>query len=204
MMNPAIRLSRLTRFVIFAIPLGFALIAQADDPPIVFPIREGDLHGLIDRDGKVILPAEFSEPLQLLGGLIMASKGSKTAFFDATGGMIIKPQDQTRGPFSEGLAPAVVTDAAGKTALGYVDRDLKTVIRGDFRDVGPFSDGMAEVAVPDEWGVVKRGYIDKTGKLVVAAKYDKTFAFSGGVGRVAINRDRCESSTRADATSRQR
>src|SRR6185295_18839945 len=133
-----------------------AATARAADSPLVFPIREGDLHGLVDRDGKVILPAEFSQPLQLQDGLIMAQKGTKTAFFDATGKMIIKPQEQTRGPFAEGLAPAIVTDTAGKSALGYVDHDLKTIISGNFRDVGPFSDGMAEVAVPDEWGVVKR------------------------------------------------
>jgi hypothetical protein len=98
----------------------------AADPPLVFPIREGDLHGLIDRDGKVILPAEFTHSLSLSDGLIMATKGAKTAFFDATGKMVIKPQDQTRGPFSEGLAPAYVADGvAGKPGLGYVDRDLK-------------------------------------------------------------------------------
>jgi hypothetical protein len=165
------------------------LPADAADTPSVFPIREGDLHGLIDRDGKVLLPAEFSQPLALSDGLIMATKGAKTAFFDAKGTMAIKPQDQTRGPFAEGLAPAIVPDANGKATLGYVDKNLQPVIRGDFRDVGPFSDGMAEVAVPDEWGIVKRGYIDRSGKLVVPAKYEKTFAFSGGLGRVAINRE---------------
>ena len=172
-----------------ALVLGFALTAHAADPPLVFPIREGDLHGLIDRQGKVILPIEFSQPLQVSDGLIMATKGAKTAYFDVGGKMVIRPQDQTRGPFAEGLAPAIVTDAAGKQALGYVDRDLKTVIRGDFKDVGPFSDGMADVAVADEWGVVKRGYIDKAGKLVVPAKYEKTFPFAGGLGRVAPARD---------------
>jgi hypothetical protein len=166
-----------------------ASTAQAADAPLVFPIRDGDLHGLIDRDGKLILPAEFSQPLQLSDGLIMASKGSRTAFFDASGRMVIGPQEQTRGPFSEGLAPAVVADAAGKPVLGYVDRRLKPVIQGAFRDVGPFSDGMAEVAVADEWGVIKRGYIDRTGKLVVPAKYEKTFPFSGGLGRVGLSRE---------------
>ena len=183
------RSSRNMRCLVLTVLFGFALVAQAADPPLVFPTREGDLHGLIDRDGKVILPIEFSQPLQLSDGLIMATKGSKTAFFDATGKMIIRPQEQTRGPFSDGLAPAFVADAAGKPALGYVDRELKPVIVGDFRDVGPFSEGMAEVAMADEWGVVKRGYIDRTGKLVVPAKHEKTFPFSGGLGRVALDRD---------------
>jgi len=40
-----------------------ASCAFAADPPIVFPIREGDLHGLIDREGKVILAPEFTQPL---------------------------------------------------------------------------------------------------------------------------------------------
>lgn len=125
----------------------------------------------------MILPPEFTQPLRLQDGLIMAQKGTKTAFFDAAGNMVIRPQEQTRGPFSEGLAPAWITDA-GKTATAYVDRSLQPVIRGDFRDAGPFSDGMADVAVPDEWGVVKRGYIDKTGALVIEPRFATAEPFS--------------------------
>ncbi len=187
--SEAPRLTRITAPLILTAWFAFASVAQAAGTALVFPIRDGDLHGLVDRDGKVILPAEYSQPLQLSDGLIMATKGTRTAFFDATGRMIIRPQEQTRGPFSDGLAPAVVADAMGKPALGYVDHDLKPAIRGDFRDVGPFSEGMAEVAVADEWGVVKRGYIDRSGKLVVPAKYEKTFPFSGGLGRVGPSRD---------------
>ena len=162
------------------------IVAIAAEAPTVFPIRHNDLYGLIDREGKVIVPIDFPQPLRLQDGLIMASKGTRTAFFDATGKMVIRPQDQTRGPFSEGLAPAYIPDGAGKSAIGYVDHALQPVIRGDFRDAEPFSDGMAEVSVADEWGVVKRGYIDRTGKLAIPARYDKTFPFSGGLGRVAV------------------
>ena len=65
MMNPKLRSPRIMRYSILAVLVGFALTAQSADPPLVFPIREGDLHGLIDRDGKVIQPAEFAEPLHL-------------------------------------------------------------------------------------------------------------------------------------------
>src|SRR4051794_30149089 len=97
---------------------SFACPAVTPEAPLVFPIRIGDLHGLIDRSGRVIVPAEFEQPLKLQDGLIMAQKGTKTAFFDTTGAMVIRPQDITRGPFSEGLAPAWIADGTGKASSG--------------------------------------------------------------------------------------
>jgi hypothetical protein len=54
----------------------------AAEPPSVFTIRQNDLYGLIDREGKVIVPVEFSRPLLLKDGLITASKGARTALLE--------------------------------------------------------------------------------------------------------------------------
>ncbi|MBI5848018.1 MAG: WG repeat-containing protein [Nitrospirae bacterium] len=161
-----------------------ATFVASEGPPELFQIRVNDRHGLINKEGRVIIPAEFDQPLQVSDGLIMASRGTKTAFFDTSGKMVIKPQEQIRVPFSEGMAPASMHDSRGKGGMGYLDHSLSFVIPGDFSDARAFSEGMAEVGVPDEWGIVKRGFIDKKGKLVIPARYDKTFPFSGGFARV--------------------
>lgn len=106
------------RFVKFRLTCAIALmvflmvmVCAAAESPTLFQIRQDDRHGLIDREGRVIIPPEFDQPLQLSDCLIMASKGTQTAFFDATGKMVIKPQEQIRGPFAEGVAPAFIRDA---------------------------------------------------------------------------------------------
>ena len=65
--------------LIVAVFASLSQPADAADAPLVFQIRQGDLHGLIDRTGKVIVPPEFEQPLKLQDGLIMAQKGTKKA-----------------------------------------------------------------------------------------------------------------------------
>ena len=176
-------LSRLLLATVLALDPVTTLAADAPDAPTfpdvgLYSIREGDLLGLIDRKGRVVLAPEF-EDLKLGDGLIVARKGYRTAYFDRTGAMVIRPQDKVSQPFAEGLVPI----PSGK-GMGYADKSLNVVIEGPFAQAQPFSTGMAAVAVPDDWGVPKVGYIDKTGKLVIAARFDKAGPFVDGVARV--------------------
>ncbi len=108
-----------------------ASFGYSEEPPELYQIRIDDRHGLIDRNGRVIIPAEFDQPLQVSDGLIMASKGTKTAFFDTAGKMVIKPQEKIRVAFSEGLAPAYIHDNKGTGGMGYLDHSLSVVIPGN-------------------------------------------------------------------------
>ena len=45
--------------LIVAVFASLSRLADAADPLLVFPIRQGDLHGLIDRTGRVIVPRGF-------------------------------------------------------------------------------------------------------------------------------------------------
>jgi hypothetical protein len=56
--------------------LATSLAAQTLRP--VFAIRDGDLHGLIDRNGRVIVPPEYEE-LKTGNPLIMVRKASRVA-----------------------------------------------------------------------------------------------------------------------------
>ena len=53
------------------------LAASAQAQPL-FPIRQGDLQGLIDANGRVVLAPEFAELVQG-DPLVLARKGSRTA-----------------------------------------------------------------------------------------------------------------------------
>lgn len=180
---------------LLTLPLGLGLLGLAtvlpgrsrattrpEGAPPLYPIRSRDLHGLIDRQGKVLLGAEFTE-VTLGDPLILVRKEYKTAFFDYQGKMRIEPQDAIRGPFRNGLAPSSLDDAQGKKRMGYVNGERRTVIAPAFDAAEPFSDGLAVVGVADAWGKLKFGAIDTTGKPVLAAEHDKLLKPSGGTVR---------------------
>ena len=174
--------------VILLRAFGAALVAVLALPVAaqpVFTIGSGDRLGLIDREGKIILPPEFSE-VKPGRPLILATKGYKTAFFDYSGRMVIEPQSEITQPFVDGVAPRRMSAGEGKSKYGYVDASGKTAIAPVYDHVEGFVDGRAVVGIADAWGVVKYGAIDRNGKLVVAATYDKVFAPSGGVVRAQM------------------
>ena len=90
-----------------------ARAAVAKLPP-VFSIRDGDLLGLINVDGHVIVPPEYEE-LRTGDPLILVRKSARVAYVDYEGHMVIAPQSDLTRPFAEGLTPAVMRDGQGKS-----------------------------------------------------------------------------------------
>ena len=159
-------------------------VAGEPSPPPLFAVSVNDKHGLVDRDGRVVVPIEYPEAVIYKDGLARVAKGSKVAYLDAKGEFVIRPQDAAWEPFSEGLTPARGKNAKGEWLLGYIDRSGQFTIPPQFTEAKPFSEGMAEVGLPNEWGEVSYGYIDKSGKLVVPTQFDKSRPFRAGLGRV--------------------
>ena len=77
-----------------------ARAAVAKLPP-VFSIRDGDLLGLINVDGHVIVPPEYEE-LRTGDPLILVRKSARVAYVDYEGHMVIAPQFSVAVPESTG------------------------------------------------------------------------------------------------------
>lgn len=170
--------------IVVAMLLAMALSWPAragEDVPLYF-IRSGELHGLIDATGRVLLPPEFTE-IKLGSPLIMVRKGYKTAYVDRQGKMVIPPQEKLTQPFSEGLTPATGLDAQGKQRWGYADASGALLIRPAFDSAEGFVDGLAVVGLADEWGTTKFGVIDRQGKWVLPATHVKLLTPGGGLVR---------------------
>lgn len=156
--------------------------AAAQAQPPVFAIRSGDLHGLIDREGRVIVPAEF-EDLKLGDPLILVRKAARVAYLDYTGRMVIQPQAELTLPFAEGLTPAPLRDSQGRGRMGYVDVQRKVVIEPAYVHAEGFVDGLAVVGMDDAWGALKYGAIDRKGQWVLKPEHEKLMVLAGGVLR---------------------
>ena len=93
---------------------------------------------------------------------------SKYGFIDKSGKVVIEPQFDDAGGFSEGLARV---EKDGK--WGFIDKSGKVVIEPQFDEVGDFSEGF--------------GKVKKDGKVVNEPQFnDVSFFVEGGKGNVQI------------------
>ena len=126
-------------------------------------------------------------------GLGRVTIEDKVGFINKNGEYVIKPQFDSAGDFSEGLAEAGVGDRS-KRKYGFIDKKGNWAIKPRFDRAGAFSCGLAGVNLgfkrPEgllsgyEYG--KWGFVDKTGKMVIEAKYDGYNPFRNGLAYMVI------------------
>src|SRR5258706_200389 len=105
------------------------------------------------------------------GGVAVITEWKTT---DQTGRIVIPPQFDEAGSFSDGLAAVRIG-----ARFGYIDKQGKIVIKPQFSSAGAFSDGLAVVGIDDKWG-----YIDKQGKFVIKPQFSSAGSFSDGLAAV--------------------
>ena len=127
----------------------------------------------------------IQSPADETGPLFDIENDGKHGYINQAGKMVIPPQYELGGDFSEGLSPENVGDK-----WGYIDKTGKMVIPPLYDRAGDFSEGLAEVEVDDKSGSIKWGYIDKTGKMVIPPQYYDTRPFSEGLAAVEISIDK--------------
>src|SRR5665647_783442 len=118
----------------------------------------------------------------------IAAIQSTSQTVETTGKIVINPQFDGAGPFSDGVAVVRVgDDKTGK--YGYIDKQGKIVIPTQFDEAGSFSDGLALVRIGNE-KTGKYGYIDKQGKIVINAQFGpglfSASSFSDGLAVVRV------------------
>lgn len=145
----------------------------------------------------------------------LGEKTDKFGLVDEKGNIIVKPQYDSIGPFSEEGYAAVSKN--GK--FGFIDSSGKVVIKLQYDDVGNFSNGLARVLKKcsdetvhfiDKYGEIKfsikgwcsadfteglvpimidgyYGYINTDGKLIIPPTYDFAGSFHDGLALVHTN-----------------
>lgn len=99
---------------------------------------------------------------------------SKFGFVGRSGKIVINPQFDEAGEFSDGLA---MVQMVGK--YGFIDKAGAVVINPQFDAAGGFSDGLAPVALNNRWG-----YVDRRGAYVTNPQFDRAYEFSNGLAVV--------------------
>lgn len=120
---------------------------------------------------------EGLSPVKIARFFLMFKIGSRWGYVGRDGKILIKPQFDFAGTFSEGLAAV-----RKKEKYGYIDRMGDFAIKPLFDEAADFSENMACVRFDDKYG-----YIDRKGKMVIPATFDKGWSFHNGRARVTVN-----------------
>ncbi len=173
-------------------------------------IIENGRRGFIDREGRVIIPPQYSWAGDFSDGLAQIRVHGKYGYIDPSGKVVIPPQFDWAGHFSEGLAlvrqqdrygyigksgslviPArfdwgwAFSEGLAKVLLsgrvGYVNEQGAMVIPPQFINPWQFHEGLATVKIRGKWG-----YINKTGRFVIPARYHWGWDFAEGLAMVQV------------------
>jgi len=118
--------------------------------------------GVIDRQGREVIPMEFDELGYFSDGLACVRKGKKCGFVNPRGQTAIPLTFDDAYGFCGGTAPAKL---GGK--WGFIDRKGRWVVKPTYEDVGGFEDGLCAVKASGKWGLV-----DTAGHLVVPPRFE--------------------------------
>jgi hypothetical protein len=141
--------------------------------------------GYIDRNGTIVIPAQFKRAENFSDGLARVTIGEKSGFIDRNGKIVIPIQfDEDRvKDFSEGLA---VVEIGDERKHGFIDLKGNMVISPQFRYASNFKNGLANVQIDSPINN-PFGYIDRRGKIVIPPRFANTGSFSEGLAAVDID-----------------
>lgn len=149
-------------------------------------VKTSDKYGIIDTNGKIIIPAEYDYiKIEGIGhdspGQI--KKDGKYGYVNSKGEIIVAPLYEMANAFGEGLAVCksgeqlFIIDAAGNQLAGL-----------DYENAKCFSEVLLPVCLnhTDEKGKRKElwGYCDRNGNEVIPCEYDDVLPFSEGYAAV--------------------
>ena len=120
------------------------------------------LYGIIDKNGKEIVPALYQEIKDFSEGLAVVKLNDKYGFINRAGKLVTPLKYNSAESFSN-----------GKAYVEYANRDMYISVAGkEYKQIGDFSEGLAVVKSNGKYG-----FIDKTGKEVIPLKYDDAEKF---------------------------
>ena len=122
---------------------------------------------------------EAKEKIALLG-VAAVQIGDKWGYINHRGEVVIKPQFDDAGKFSEGLAAVKISDK-----VGYINHVGEIIIEPQFDDAGHFSEGDGRLPGVEGWAIVRIGY--QWGYINLEGKFfEGLVSFSEGLARVRI------------------
>lgn len=167
--------------------------------------RTGDLYGLLDADGREVLPARYAfvERADTEGMCAVEDETGKIGFIDVYGIPRIPCRYDLAGVFEGGYARVGRGEWMDPTWSGYVDREGREYSEEEYRALTGRSDGEIETeerqpetgplflfSDPPEASdhtPARYGFRDAGGREVIPALFDRAWALEDGLAAVILN-----------------
>jgi hypothetical protein len=143
--------------------------------------------GLIDAQGRWVVPAQFSDIRHFDEGVAQVRVGEYWGLINKDGEFVLKPRYAKMLPFSEGLAAVAVETTKGSYhgwRWGFIDHTGRLRIQTRFSAAESFSQGLAAVAVgeyAEAWG-----YIDRHSEWWIRPQFMRAWPFLRGLAEVKL------------------
>lgn len=167
---------------------------------VVFNDNYKELFGLIDTNGKVLVPFHYNRIFPLKGGTAIADSMGVFSLMDSTGAITKLPRySSVTSNYPMGKEGTVIVKQNGK--YGYLNAMAKEIIPPSFDEAIPFSEGLGRIRKDSLWYFTNRegkmlpgtfqdardfregvaavkqkgkwGFIDSLGNLVIPFQYDE-------------------------------
>ncbi len=152
-------------------------LANTDDSMLRIYVNHAQ-YGLIDKNGKTIIPVEYQSVGKVSEGLVAVKKNEKWGFCNLQGIEVIPCQYKAIQPFSEGHAAV----KKGRK-WGLIDANGATVFPIQYKAIGNVKEGLV-------WVKSKRLYNFKTieHQLAFEGNFDGAEDFQEGLARIKIGK----------------
>ncbi len=143
----------------------------------LFPFKQDDRYGFMDRTGSVVIDPQFDQLGFFYEGLATAVKDARYGYVDKLGSVVIPFRFESASDFEGGRA---IVQENG--LYGVIDRIGNYILKPIYSDIQGLSSGLFLVAKDSLYG-----YIDKEGALKIPFQYSDAFPFAKGIAKVEVN-----------------
>jgi hypothetical protein len=138
------------------LPCNYSSVLPVPDGTLVACQNKDHLFGLVDTNGRILVPFKYNEMYLPSEKLICVKFDTKYGYIDQQDHVMIPFKFQFAKPFSQGLAVATTNQL-----FGYIDKKGHFEIAEKFTGATDFQGGYAEVFIHDEASI-----LDLKGKIL--------------------------------------
>lgn len=140
----------------------------------LFLIKREGRYGFMNRDGEIMIPAQFEYASNFSNGLAVIAVQDKFGYIDKSGETVIECQFDEAQNFVEARAIVEINGF-----FGVIDPTGNYILNPEFDDIGVISEGL--------FYAEKNGffqYFSVDGQLVINRKFSEAFSFENGKAKV--------------------
>lgn len=152
----------------FEIEPNYELVTEFDENGLA-KIYSNQKVGLINKEGRVVLPPEYHDVSEIKEEVFTAVNEEGYFIFDKSGLKLFETTDYSViGSSSDGMLPVVKKDEEGNNKAGYINKKGDVVIDLKYNNAWGFKNDRALVKVEEDKYLI----IDKEGKELAELPYE--------------------------------